>query len=135
MAKEVVSDVEVEVEVGIDNPSRLSDEEKQRGNRDYWRIAAAVLIFVSLLWWSCPRTWFTPCKGPSLKLETAAVIPGDDAPNIGFPESVLWNWGQYAPYIPVAKYIPPPPGCVVNQVSLRQFSVPPDLQLTKPCLR
>ncbi|KAI0302216.1 phosphoglycerate mutase-like protein [Russula brevipes] len=48
------------------------------------------------------------------------TIVTSDIPDIGFPEGVLRNWGQYSPYIPVAEYIPPPPGCIINQVNLLQ---------------
>lgn len=78
--------------------------------RTFWRITAAVLTVSSLLLWTWP--WISP------RISTRFVARTDnDVPNIGFPESLLRSWAQYAPYIPVAKYAPPPPGCVVSQVS------------------
>ena len=115
-AKETASDVEDKI--GTDDPSQLSDyQEVRRGNRDHWRITAAVFVFASFLWWSWPRSWIAPCTRPALTSETIVVVSGPDVPDIGFPESVLRNWGQYSPWIPAAPYAPPPFGCIVNQVS------------------
>ena len=117
MAEETVYDVEDKI--GIDCTLQLSDrQEAQRANQDYWRFA--VFIFASLLWWSWSWPWTSSCTRPMLTSETAVMIdPGIQAgiPDIGFPESELRNWAQYSPYIPSAPYIPPPPGCVINQVS------------------
>jgi hypothetical protein len=116
MAEEIVYDVEDKI--GIDHPLQLSDrQEAQRRNQDYWRFA--VFIFAYLLWWSWSWPWTSSCTRPMLTSETAIIDPGIQVgvPDIGFPESELRNWAQYSPYIPSAPYIPPPPGCVINQVS------------------
>lgn len=114
MAKETVS----EDKISIDVPLQLSDhQEARRGTRDYWRITAALFVFSSFLWWSWPRSWISSCTRPTLTPETVVVVSGNDVPDIGFPESVLRNWGQYSPWIPAGSYVPPPLGCVVNQVS------------------
>src|SRR5260370_6805353 len=101
MAKEVASEV-------LDVPSTA-----QRGRRTltYWRITAAALTLSSLLLWSWP--WISPRGSTSLTLTNE---PDSDVPDLGFPESFLRSWAQYSPYIPVAKYTPPPPWCVVSQV-------------------
>jgi len=45
-------------------------------------------------------------------------------PSIGFPNAQVEShhqhlmWGSYTPYYPVKRYLPPPPDCVVTQVSL-----------------
>jgi len=98
-------------------PSYFSDHSARRGKRGHWRIPAVVFIFASFLWWSWSHRSIAPCIRPASLSET---IVTSDIPDIGFPESVLRNWGQYSPYIPVAEYIPPPPGCVINQVNLLQ---------------
>jgi hypothetical protein len=134
MAKECTSDVEADIG-NINDPSQLSNPETRRGKRDRLRITAAILVFASLLWWSRPWSWIMPCKRPTLTSETVAVGSGNDVPDIGFPESFLQNWGQYSPYIPAATYIPPPPGCIVNQVRFHMLHLSPGIQLTNPCLR
>lgn len=119
MAKEIASEV-------LDVPSHFRVVRRER--QIYWRVTAAVLAFTSLLWWS--RSWIpsiTPriCTG-------SAVVPGSDVPDVGFNESFLRSWAQYSPYIPVAGYIPPPPGCVVTQVS--SICLSPDPELTNRVL-
>ncbi|KAH9066440.1 phytase [Lactarius vividus] len=47
-------------------------------------------------------------------------LPVDHVPDIGLPESLMRTWAQYAPYIPVAKYVPPPPMCTISQVHVLQ---------------
>ncbi|KAI0256878.1 histidine phosphatase superfamily [Lactifluus subvellereus] len=115
MAKEIVSDSEVVDHV--DHPPRFSDETSREGRWNRRRIAW-VSVLASLLWWlwSCGalRT------RPTLSSEAPAVAPVDNVPDIGFPESVLRTWAQYAPYIPAAEYIPPPPGCAISQVHVLQ---------------
>ena len=122
MAKENASDVDTDIG-NINNQGTT-----QRGNRDRVRITAAVLIFVSIVWWSWPRSWIMPCKRPTSVSEAVAVGPGNDVPDIGFPESFLRNWAQYSPYIPATPYIPPPPGCTINQVSFHMLRLSPDIQ-------
>jgi hypothetical protein len=97
-------------------PSYFSDRSR-RGKRGHWRIPAGVLLFASFLWWSWSHRLIAPCNRPAYLSETLVTVPGSDIPDIGFPEGVLRTWGQYSPYIPVAEYIPPPPGCIINQVS------------------
>jgi hypothetical protein len=116
MAEETVYDVEDKI--GIEYPSQLSErQEVRRGNRNrnHWRFTA--FVFASLLWWSWPQPWISSCTKPTLTSETVIIDPGNGIPDIGFPESELRNWAQYAPYIPAAAYIPPPPGCVIDQAS------------------
>ncbi|KAI0273416.1 phosphoglycerate mutase-like protein [Gloeopeniophorella convolvens] len=48
--------------------------------------------------------------------EAATAVPSDHVPEIGLPDSVLRRWAQYAPYIPVEEYAPPPRGCAVAQL-------------------
>lgn len=44
-------------------------------------------------------------------------------PSIGFPNAQVElhhqhrMWGSYTPYYPVKQYLPPPPDCVITQVS------------------
>lgn len=67
-----------------------------------------------------------PRTTPNLLSDTVAAlsdVPGGNVPDVGFPESELRNWGQYSPYIPVAPYVPPPPGCTINQVSSHPVSL------------
>jgi hypothetical protein len=113
MTKESVSEV-------LNDPPRVADE-KARGSRlggNRWRIAW-VLVLASLLWllWPCS----TPHTIQTLSPGLAPFAPADQVPDLGFPESVLRTWAQYAPYIPAAEYIPPPPGCAISQVSAHPY--------------
>lgn len=90
-----------------------STKQRERQSLTFWHFSAAVLTFLSLLLWTWP--WI------SSRISTRLVAePVSDFPDIGFPESFLRSWAQYSPYIPVAKYVPPPHGCVVSQVNLLQ---------------
>ncbi|KAI0053859.1 acid phosphatase [Auriscalpium vulgare] len=40
-------------------------------------------------------------------------------PDLGLPEGVLRTWAQYAPYMPVARYPPPPLGCALQRHGAR----------------
>ncbi len=40
------------------------------------------------------------------------------APPLGFPEKIQRQWGQYSPYFPAGKYIPPPSSCSITQVNI-----------------
>jgi hypothetical protein len=117
MAKEIVS----EVVDHVDHLPRFVDETSREGrwNLNRRRIAW-VLVLSSLLWWLWPCGLLR--TRPRLSSEFPAVAPVDDVPDIGFPESVLRTWAQYAPYIPVAEYIPPPPGCAISQVSAHPYN-------------
>jgi hypothetical protein len=100
MAKEFASEA-------LDFPST---GQREKRSLTFWRITAAALTFSSFLLWTWP--WI------SQRISTRFVTgPDSDVPDIGVPESLLRSWAQYSPYIPVAKYTPPPPGCVVSQVS------------------
>ena len=110
---------DVEDKIGIDDPLLPSERQQARqGNRDRWRFT--VFVFAFFLWWSChwSRSWTSSRTRPTLTSEKVFIDPGHGVPDIGFPESELRNWAQYSPYIPAAPYIPPPPGCVINQVNL-----------------
>ena len=114
MAEETVYDVEDKI--GIEYPQQLSDsQEARRRNQDYWRFT--LFAFAFILWWSWPQSWTPSRTRPTSTSETVVIGPGNDVPDIGFPESELRNWAQYSPYVPAAPYISPPPGCVINQVS------------------
>jgi hypothetical protein len=107
MAKEMAKEVASET---LDFPST---GQRERRSLTFWRITAAVLTFSFFLLWTWP--WISP------RISTSFVAgPDSDVPDIGYPESFLRSWAQYSPYIPVAKYAPPPPGCVVSQVNLLQ---------------
>ena len=41
-----------------------------------------------------------------------------DSLPIGIPDEVQRRWGQYSPYYPAGKYVPPPQGCHVTQVNI-----------------
>jgi hypothetical protein len=89
-----------------------STGQRERRSLIFWRIAAVVLTFSTFLVWTWP--WISPHISTRF---IAGPGPDSDVPDIGFPESLLRSWAQYSPYIPVARYAPPPPGCVVSQVS------------------
>ena len=92
-----------------DDPVRLVDEPSRRKGR-FWRTTQLLILAASLGWlW----LWTTT---PSLSSRQNPVLPSDRVPDIGLPKSFLRKWAQYAPYIPVAKYIPPPPPCTISQV-------------------
>jgi hypothetical protein len=141
MAKEIVSDVRVEDEdkIGLDDALQLSDhQEARRGIRDNWRIiAAAVFVFASLLWWSWPRSWLASYTRPTTSTSETVAVSGNEGPDIGFPDHVLRNWGQYMPWLPAGPYVLPPPNCVVNQVSFPSalFFFSPDLSVDKSARR
>ena len=90
-------------------PHFVNGPPRCKGRR--WRIVQIlVLATLLLLLWS----WFTP----SLWFRQSTVLPfDDDVPDIGLPKELLRKWAQYSPYIPVTKYIPPPPRCTITQVS------------------
>jgi len=95
-----------------------SAAQRERRSLTYWRVIAIILTVTSLYLW----TW--PWVSPRISSMLADVQGSSDVPDIGFPESFLRSWAQYSPYIPVAKYAPPPPGCVVTQVGFnRNFSL------------
>ncbi|KAI0006199.1 histidine phosphatase superfamily [Russula compacta] len=125
MAKKIVSDVADDTDYSSQSQFFVFDQEARRGKRAYWcttaTTTAVALVFASLLWLSW--TWIIPRTTPNLLSDTVAAVPdvpGSNVPDVGFPESELRNWGQYSPYIPVAPYVPPPPGCTINQVNLLQ---------------
>ena len=92
------------------------DNEPSRCKGRFWRIAQLLALATSLWWlWF----WITP----NLLLRQSTVLPSDRVPDIGLPERLLRKWAQYAPYIPVAKYIPPPPTCTITQVSTLLISL------------
>ncbi|KAI9458279.1 phytase [Russula earlei] len=82
--------------------------------RGRWCLAAA-LIFVSLSWLSFSWSWIARRAGPDV-----AIVTDGDIPDIGIPRSVIENWAQYSPYIPAGRYVPLPPGCIINQVNVLQ---------------
>ena len=44
-------------------------------------------------------------------------------PELGVPEKIQRRWGQYSPYYPAGEYVPPPDGCVIDQVNIVRDSV------------
>ncbi|KAI9446252.1 phytase [Lactarius indigo] len=99
-----------------DHPPRLVNESSQKGKRRYRR-TVQLLVLATFLWF-----WLRiiPLKWPSLSSQQSTVVPIDHAPDIGLPESLMRTWAQYAPYIPAAKYVPPPPTCTISQVHVLQ---------------
>ncbi|KAI0306401.1 acid phosphatase [Multifurca ochricompacta] len=119
MAKEVVTErpdlVDHSSRWSIDEVSRTRNRTQHSCCIPHWQI----FVLAPLLWllWSK----ITPHQRPTLLLsEASTTVPVDHVPNIGFPESVLRTWAQYAPYIPTADYVPPPSRCAISQVNVLQ---------------
>ena len=106
MAKDVISGL-----TDNDHQQRLANEPSRWGKRRFWRYVQLLVLATFLCWF---WLWITT---PSLSLRQITVLPFDHAPDLRLPKSFLRTWAQYAPYIPVAKYVPPPPGCAISQVS------------------
>jgi|SRR6266702_3550239 len=111
MAKDVVPGLS-----DNDHPPSLVNEPSRKGKRRC-RHTVQLLVLATFLWWFW--SWIIPFRWPSLSLRQSTVLPFGHVPDIGFPESLMRTWAQYAPYIPVAKYVPPPPACTISQVSTR----------------
>ncbi|KAH9050588.1 phytase [Lactarius hengduanensis] len=102
MAKDVISK-----STERDHPPLLVNEPSHLGKRRcHGRRTVQLLVLATFLGF-----WLRiiPFKWSSLSLRRGTVLPVDHVPDIGLPESLMRTWAQYAPYIPVAKYVPPPP--------------------------
>ncbi|KAH9001092.1 phytase [Lactarius akahatsu] len=111
MAKDVISK-----STERDHPPLLVNEPSHLGKRRCRRTVQLLVLATFLGFW----LRIIPFKWPSLSLRQGTVLPVDHVPDIGLPESLMRTWAQYAPYIPVAKYVPPPPMCTISQVHVLQ---------------
>ena len=74
-----------------------------------------------------PRDRSSSGMGMGTEMETGTMGMGVEgilrAPELGVPEEIQARWGQYAPYRAMGRYVGPPEGCRVTQVSSRSCLV------------
>ena len=88
------------------DPSAFTQRRRQR---------LPLLAFVSVIaFWSVV---YHEAFGTTDLAAWKSLTENSNAP-VGLPDKIQRRWGQYSPYYPAGKYVPPPKGCKITQVHI-----------------
>ncbi|GJE84780.1 histidine phosphatase family protein [Phanerochaete sordida] len=97
-------------------PASAQNQSRTRTRRGLLAVAG-LLTILAVSSFSCNADSYIPeCLRSLVRQPALDIVCG--LPVLDLPEKIQRRWGQYSPYYPAGEYVPPPVGCVIDQVNI-----------------